>query len=234
MTWGGSSLDARRPAHRQLATKVRTPAPREPARRSLMCRRCLRLAAGSAQRPGGLSGPHAPSRLTRVLRRMWQPPLQFPFAVWILEVAQIARSTEQRREGLPFRASEIIFACRKDRLLRHWPTLLAFVAAMLLAFAGGPTLARTAACAPCPPDCPMMKGASPDAGRTSSPDPGGQKEKAPCERSVLCPAAVVVAPAPMEPVEVPQSAMLLAVRWTDSPPTPSRPPDRSLRPPIRA
>ncbi|MBA4793421.1 MAG: hypothetical protein H2041_07140 [Phenylobacterium sp.] len=161
---------------------------------------------------------------------MWQPPLQFPFAVWILEVAQIARSTEQRREGLPFRASGIIFACRKDRLLRHWPTLLAFVAAMLLAYAGGPTLAKTAACDPCPPDCPMMA----DAAHKPSSDPAGQKEKAPCERSVLCPAAVVVGPAPMAPVEVQQSATLIAVRWTDSPPAPSRPPDRSLRPPIHA
>jgi len=112
--------------------------------------------------------------------------------------------------------------------------VLAFVAAMLLAFAGGPTLAKTAACDPCPPDCPMMAGASVDGAYKPSPGPAGQTEKAPCERSVLCPAAVVVAPAPLAPVEGQQSATLIAVRWTDSPPAPSRPPDRSLRPPIHA
>ena len=119
--------------------------------------------------------------------------------------------------------------------LRHWSALLALVAAMLLAFAGGPSVAQTAACDPCPPDCPMML---PDAGAAASDHgrsaPADQQGKAPCQQTVLCQAAPVVAPLPAGFAFAPMSPTRALMPWTNAPETPSRPPDRNLRPPISA
>jgi len=119
----------------------------------------------------------------------------------------------------------------KERPLRHWSTLLAFMAAMLLVIAGGPTVAKEAVCDPCPPDCPMM---FPDAGAADHgpAKPMDQKGKAPCEQTVVCQPAVSAAPAPVAVKMAPPLFKSAALRWTDSPEAPSRPPDRSLRPPI--
>lgn len=126
-------------------------------------------------------------------------------------------------------------AQRKEPLLRRWSTLFALVAAMLLAIAGGPSVAQEAACDPCPPDCPMML---PDSAALASDHgsgaPADQKGKAPCQQTVLCQAAPVVAPAPIGVAFAPRAPTRAIARWTNSPEAPSRPPDRTLRPPKSA
>ena len=126
------------------------------------------------------------------------------------------------------------FRGRKEPQLRHWSALLAFVAAMLLAIAGGPSVAQTAVCDPCPPDCPMMlpDGAAAAADHDSTAP--AQKSKAPCQQTVLCQAAPVVAPIPAGAAFTPLSPTRATMAWTNAPEAPSRPPDRNLRPPISA
>ncbi len=106
---------------------------------------------------------------------------------------------------------------------------------MLLAIAGGPSVAQEAVCDPCPPDCPMMlpDSAAPvtDQGAKA---PADQPGKAPCQQTVLCQAAPVVAPIPVGVAFTPMSPTRAMARWTNSPDTPSRPPDRDLRPPKSA
>lgn len=122
-------------------------------------------------------------------------------------------------------------SARKERPLRHWSALLALVAAMLLAIAGGPTLASAAVCDPCPPDCLMMLGDS--AAASKAPDaPADREGQAPCQQTVLCQAAPVVAPPPVNVAIAPFVSTGVLASWADSLEPPSRPPDRSLRPPI--
>lgn len=121
---------------------------------------------------------------------------------------------------------------RKERPLRHWSTLLALVTAMLLAIAGGPSLASEAVCDPCPPDCPLMLRDS--AAASKAPDtPADREGQAPCQQTVLCQAPLVVAPGPAGLAVAPFVSTPIPVSWTNSGDPPSRPPDRSLRPPIQ-
>lgn len=118
----------------------------------------------------------------------------------------------------------------KELPLRAWSTLVALIAVMVLAISGGPSVARELVCDPCPPDCPMMMGATSDAPQ-SSPAPD-DKGKAPCEQMALCQAPVFAVPplTRLSPVRI--SHVRVARVWNNTPEAPSRPPDRTLRPPI--
>lgn len=114
--------------------------------------------------------------------------------------------------------------------------ILALLAAITMVIAGRPTLAAPALCNPCPPDCAMMAQAAtttaPADHSGKSPDHGG-KAANPCNQGDICQAPV----AAMVMADATQSmAMLSSDDAGLRPPTqvraPSRPPDRSLRPPI--
>jgi len=93
---------------------------------------------------------------------------------------------------------------------------------------------RTSACDPCPPGCPMMAAAS-SAGTVASPvasKPGPAKH-APCTLDAAClwSGAAVVPSLLQTPVRV--AAEIMQLRPRPELPAASRPPDRSLRPPIQ-
>jgi len=118
----------------------------------------------------------------------------------------------------------------KETILRLWLNLVALLAVLALAMGGGPVVAKELLCDPCPPDCPMMMGAAGEPGHEQPSD--NDNGKAACERMMLCQAPVFAIPpfTRLSPVRV--SHERIARVWNNTPEAPSRPPDRTLRPPI--
>lgn len=121
--------------------------------------------------------------------------------------------------------------------MRNWSALLAFVATIMLVVAGGPAVATTAACDPCPPDCPMMAPATPSTAAMDdhgkAPAQGETPNKSPCLQTGLCQAASVAPPMAAATVAVlylPRGAAQHDIVSDRA--APSRPPDRELRPPV--
>jgi len=120
--------------------------------------------------------------------------------------------------------------------LRNWSALLAFVATIMLVIAGGPTVARAAACDPCPPDCPMMTSAAANSATADdhgkAPAQGEKPAKPPCVQAGICQASAAP-PMPLASLDIgylPVAAARHAVVSDRA--APSRPPDETLRPPI--
>lgn len=123
-------------------------------------------------------------------------------------------------------------AKRRAQIFRT-STLAAFFAAIMLVFAGAGASARAApaGCDPCPPDCPMMAQAD---GSAAAPAPQPANPSGdPCDPGLACPGAA----ATFLPSEAP-AVVILAHGAADHDrldplAAPSRPPDRTLRPPIQ-
>lgn len=111
--------------------------------------------------------------------------------------------------------------------------LLALLAAIMLLIGGAPAFAATQPCDPCPPDCPMMAQmttATADHGK--APDPAGKADN-PCKPDLACQAsATMTAPLMHAVADVTLTSTRVDHRLGDPLAAPSRPPDRSLRPPI--
>jgi hypothetical protein len=109
--------------------------------------------------------------------------------------------------------------------------ILALLATIMLVIGGSPAVAASQPCNPCPPDCAMMKQMAADHhGKT--PDKGGQPDN-PCKPGLACQASVSVT----APSVAASFAILTTTRvdhgGRDQLAASSRPPDRSLRPPIQ-
>ena len=112
--------------------------------------------------------------------------------------------------------------------------IFALLAAIMLVIGGEPSVAAAKACDPCPPDCPMMKAAPAQniSDHSSTPAKGGKADN-PCQQMVAC-QTVAASVAPSEQVSFAAlSAASVTHEAFDPLRTPSRPPDRSLRPPIQ-
>ena len=113
-------------------------------------------------------------------------------------------------------------------------TLIAFLAAIMLMIGGASARAETEACNPCPADCPMMLQAAQAATghHAQAPQKQGTAGNS-CKQALACQASFT-APAPSGGLVM----VALATGAADHPgfaplPTRSRPPDRTLRPPIQ-
>lgn len=117
--------------------------------------------------------------------------------------------------------------------MRRLSRIFALLAAIMLVIGGAPTVASASTCDPCPPDCPMMKQlAAEQAADHGAPAKGGKADN-PCQQMVAC-QTVTASVAPSELVSfVALSAASVTHEAFDPLAAPSRPPDRSLRPPIR-
>jgi hypothetical protein len=111
--------------------------------------------------------------------------------------------------------------------------LIALMAAVMLVIGGAPTRADASGCDPCPPDCPMMQALAKAAAHKAA--KGQPTSQNPCKPSPLCQTAVQAsAPAPAaEPIGYPKFAVAVRHVVANGVDTPSRPPDRNLRPPIQ-
>jgi hypothetical protein len=118
--------------------------------------------------------------------------------------------------------------CAMLRLSR----ILALLAAIMIVIGGAPTVASANDCNPCPPDCPMMKQLAAEQAASHSAPAKGRKGDDHCQQMVAC-QAVTASVASSEQVSfVALSAMSVTHEAFDPLRAPSRPPDRSLRPPI--
>lgn len=129
--------------------------------------------------------------------------------------------------------------------LRYWKTmsvkllvrLLAIMAILAFPFAATAAPSSGAVCDPCPLDCPMMAKASNATGPTARPSAPAHDDRSglPCKPDAACLATVSAiglpgsAPATM-PVITAEPFRFARVEQL---PAASRPPDRSLRPPIQ-
>ncbi len=118
------------------------------------------------------------------------------------------------------------------RSMRRLSQFLALLATIMLVIGGAPSVASAQACDPCPPDCPMMKQlAAEQAAHQKAPDKGGKADN-PCQQMVAC-QTVTASVAPSDLVTfVALSAASVTHEAFDPLDAHSRPPDRSLRPPI--
>jgi hypothetical protein len=116
--------------------------------------------------------------------------------------------------------------------MRGLSQFFALLAAIMLVIAGVPSVASAQACDPCPPDCPMMKQlAAEQASHQKGPAKGG-KADSPCQQMVACQTVTAsVAPSDLMTFVALTSASVTH-EAIDPLRAPSRPPDRSLRPPI--
>lgn len=104
----------------------------------------------------------------------------------------------------------------------------------MLVIGGAPAVAAAQPCIPCPPDCAVMKDMAAAAAdhQGQAPDKGGPAAD-PCKQDLACQAAFAT------PVLAqPASTVVLTADVAEHPQfdplaAPSRPPDRSLRPPIQ-
>ena len=112
--------------------------------------------------------------------------------------------------------------------------LLALLAAIMLVVGGAPARASAGSCNPCPPDCAMMAQMAKASADHHAKNPGKTgKSENPCKASLACQGAFAV---PLLPQAAAETA--LAVEAADHDligalAAPSRPPDRTLRPPIQ-
>jgi hypothetical protein len=111
--------------------------------------------------------------------------------------------------------------------------ILALLAAIMLVIGGAPGVASANACSPCPPDCPMMKRLAADQAASHGPAAKGGKADNPCQQMVACQTVTASVAASEQVSFAALSAAPVTHEAYDPPPAPSRPPDRSLRPPIR-
>ena len=112
-------------------------------------------------------------------------------------------------------------------------TLLALLVAIILVIGGAPSVATAQACDPCPPDCPMMKQLAAEQPVSHRAPAKGGKADNPCQQMVAC-QTITASVAPSEQVSfIALSAASVSHEAFDPLQAPSRPPDRSLRPPIR-
>jgi hypothetical protein len=118
--------------------------------------------------------------------------------------------------------------------MRGLSRIFALLALIMLVIGGAPAAASAKACDPCPPDCPMMKRLAAEqkaAADHGTPAKGGKADN-PCQRMVAC-QTVTASVMPSELVSfVALSAASVTHEAFDPLQAPSRPPDRSLRPPI--
>ena len=109
--------------------------------------------------------------------------------------------------------------------------LLALLAAIMLVVGGAPTVASANPCNPCPPDCPMMQQLAADQAANHGAPAKGKADN-PCQQMAVC-QTVTATVAPSELVSfVALSATAVTHEALTPLHAPSRPPDRSLRPPI--
>lgn len=110
--------------------------------------------------------------------------------------------------------------------------VLAFLAAIMLVIGNAPAVAAAQPCEPCPPDCPMMKQLS--ASKAGDGQKMPHKDENPCKQGALCKAGLSARPAPSEAGAPLSFSFNDVVHLPAGPLLPdSRPPDRSLRPPIQ-
>jgi hypothetical protein len=116
--------------------------------------------------------------------------------------------------------------------MRRLSRIFALLATIMLVIGGVPTVASAKACDPCPPDCPMMKQrAAEQAAPHGAPAKGGKADN-PCQQMVAC-QTVTASVAPSELVTfIALKAASVTHEMFDPLQARSRPPDRSLRPPI--
>jgi hypothetical protein len=121
--------------------------------------------------------------------------------------------------------------------LRNWSVLLAFVAAIMLVIAGGPSVAAAATCDSCPPECPMMAPAPASAAaagdHVKAPAQGEKSPPSSCLQTGLCQVSPVAPPAAVTAVVVHLPLSVAEHDIVSDRAAPSRPPDPHLRPPIR-
>ena len=110
--------------------------------------------------------------------------------------------------------------------------ILALLAAIMLVIGGTPAVASAKDCNPCPPDCPMMKQlAAEQAANHGAPAKGGKADN-PCQQMVVCQTITASVAPPEQASFAALSAASVTHEAFDPLQAPSRPPDRSLRPPI--
>ncbi len=111
---------------------------------------------------------------------------------------------------------------------------MGLLAAIILMVSGAPVSASANACNPCPPDCPMMAQMAKAAAGHHDQAPGRSgKVENPCKSIAVCQSAFAV---PLLPQAAVETVLLAEITEHDLPgalAAPSRPPDPTLRPPIR-
>jgi hypothetical protein len=118
-------------------------------------------------------------------------------------------------------------------LLLRASTLVALLAAIMLVIAGAPSRALANPCDPCPPDCPMMKQMAASAGEQhKAPDTSGKAHN-PCKQGLACQVSATMTAPAQSVATVRLTSAAVDHQLGDPLAAPSRPPDRSLRPPIQ-
>jgi hypothetical protein len=111
--------------------------------------------------------------------------------------------------------------------------LLALLAAIMLVIGGAPAVAASQPCNPCPPDCPMMQQMADQAAHHGNLSDQDGKANNPCKPDVACQVSASMTAPLQAAVAITLTTAALDLRPGDPLAAPSRPPDRSLRPPIQ-
>jgi len=112
-------------------------------------------------------------------------------------------------------------------------TLLALLAAIMLVIAGAPSRAAATPCDPCPPDCAtMQRMAVSGADQGKAPDGGGKADN-PCKQGIVCQVSATMTAPAQSVATITLTSATVDHQLGDPLAAPSRPPDRSLRPPIQ-
>jgi hypothetical protein len=112
--------------------------------------------------------------------------------------------------------------------------LLGLLAAITLMIGGAPANASSNRCNPCPPDCPMMAQMAKAAADHHDQAPGKSgKAETPCKSTAACQSAFAVPLLPQTEVETVLLVETTAHDHVGALAAPSRPPDPTLRPPIK-
>jgi len=109
----------------------------------------------------------------------------------------------------------------------------AFLAAIMLVIAGAPARAAATPCNPCPPDCAMMKQMAASGGEHHKAPAKGDKGDNPCKQGLECQVAATMTAPSQHAATVALASADVDHQLGDPLAAPSRPPDRSLRPPIQ-
>jgi hypothetical protein len=111
---------------------------------------------------------------------------------------------------------------------------LGLLAAITLMIGGAPASAAANSCNPCPPDCPMMAQMANAAADHHDQAPGKSgKAESPCKSTAVCQSVFAVPLLPQTAVETVLLAETTEHDLVGALAAPSRPPDPTLRPPIR-
>ena len=112
--------------------------------------------------------------------------------------------------------------------------LLGLLVAITLMVGGAPANASPNLCNPCPPDCPMMAQMAKAAADHHDQAPGKSgKAETPCKSTAVCQTAFAMPLLPQTVVETVMLAEATAHDLVGALAARSRPPDRTLRPPIQ-